>query len=73
MATGVISDKDLSAIRAQAKSGKVKDLGVEIVNAAQKEARALAKKDGVTDPVALEKVRAGNVRKDPDGNWLFDY
>ena len=73
MATGIIGDKELASLRSQAKSGKIKDLGGEIVKAAQKEARELAKKGGITDPVALEKVRAGNVRKDPDGNWLFDY
>lgn len=73
MPTGALTERDLSAIRAKHKAGKTADLGAEIVKAAGKKARELSKEAGVTDPVLLDKVIAGGVHKDPDGNWLFNY
>lgn len=48
-------------------------LEADIRALASKRARELSKADGVTDPVALERVVVGKLRKDPDGNWLFNY
>lgn len=73
MERAALTSKDLSALRARANKMKSGELGVEIVKLANKRARELTKEAGVTDPVALSKVVAVDVRKDEDGNWLFSY
>lgn len=75
MTTAALTDKDLSAARKAHGAGKLTldELGAEIARIAGKKARELTKDAGVTDPVVLEQVTATSVRKDADGNWLFNY
>ncbi len=49
------------------------DFQAALYKAALHKAREVSKEAGVTDPVALDRIKAGDLRKDPDGNWLFTY
>jgi hypothetical protein len=63
---------DAKGIPKKAKTA-VEKLQAEIIELAQKKARELSKEAGIKDPVALDAVKATNIRKDPDGNYLFNY
>lgn len=84
MPIGSLSNSELASLRKRYQENLKKPVGkrdktavelleIEILALANKKARELAKEAGQKDPVALDAVRAGNIRKDPDGNYLFDY